>query len=83
MIKHIATEIKNIFNFHDYSIPKTRLIELSKIIFSMNEEITKDKISSFFYKVIRGQYGVLYKMPTCLTSMYHKHLLENKNPWLK
>lgn len=82
MKNHIAKLIKELYDFHDYEVPKEKVLRLAEIILSMRET-NEVKINYFFDDVVTGKYGILYRMPTCLTSMYHKFLIENANPFIK
>ena len=39
--------------------------------------ISEKQIDQFFDSVSKGEYGVLYKMPTCLLSMFQRFRKEN------
>lgn len=74
----IANEIKNIYDFHEYSISKEKVIELSKLIIKAMPNITEQHIKDFSEKVKSGEFGVMYKMPTSIMSMFQNYIHSNK-----
>ena len=72
MKNHIAKQIKIIYDFHDYEVPKERVLAIAQILINIKEPKSKQSIEDFFYDILSGKYGILYKAPTCLTSMYWK-----------
>ena len=80
MIKLIAIKIAELYELHDYVITPKKLKILAGIIHKMSPTATEKQINEFFNFVMQGQYGILYKSPTCLTSMYYTYRKDNWKP---
>ena len=80
MIKIIAKHIADLYELHDYDITPDKLKRLAGIINRMNPNATEKQVNEFFAFVLQGQFGTLYKSPTCLTSMYYTYRKDNWVP---
>ena len=75
----IANSIKNLYDFHDYQIAKENLLRLTKSVIEIKPDISAQNFDKFIKSVGLGEYGVLYRMPTCLLSMFQKYKVEPGN----
>ena len=80
MNKIIANEIASLYKFHEFDISPGKLKRLAEIIYQMNPNANEKIIKEFFRFAEQGQYGMLYKNPTCLTTMYNTYRKDNKRP---
>ncbi len=69
----ISKLIADLYAFHDYEVQKDRIVELTKLILMAEPELTDKEAEDFFMKVKMGEYGVLYKAPSCLMSMFQTY----------
>jgi hypothetical protein len=68
-----------VFSFNDYDIDIEKAVKIAKLMIEINPNITEVNADKFFDKVNKGEYGTLYRMPTCLLSMYQKFIKESEN----
>lgn len=80
MKKMIAKEIASLYKFHEFDITPEKLKRLAEIIYQMNPNVEDKIVKEFFRFVEQGEYGILYKNPTCLTSMYSTYRKDNRKP---
>jgi len=80
--KKAKKEIGNLYSWHKYEIEPKEVNEICLIFEKLHTRITDEEIIKFLFAVKSGKYGMLYKAPTSLTSMFYKHFKigENKNP---
>ena len=78
MKKIIASYIMALYKLHEYEISKDKLKALAEIIYDANPSVNEKTIKEFFRFVKQGQYGVLYRVPTSLTSMYYMYRKDNR-----
>lgn len=70
----ISKEIKSLYDFHDYDITKERILEITSLILDVRKDITPEQIIRFCMNVKSGQYGTLYKAPSCLMGFFREFL---------
>ena len=70
--QQIFSEIVDLYNFHGYDCEKSRIIELVKLVIDIMPTITADKFKEFVHMVKTGEYGMLYKAPTSLITMFRQ-----------
>ena len=75
--KLILNRLKSLYDFHEYEVSKDNMLILSKMMIDIMPGISEKQIDQFFDSVSKGEYGVLYKMPTCLLSMFQRFRKEN------
>ena len=69
----ISNKIADLYAFHDYEVQKDRIVELTKLILMAEPELTEKEAEDFFIKVKMGEFGVVYKAPSCLMSMFQTY----------
>lgn len=70
--KLIALKLKEVYDHHEYAIKQDNF---DKTVLNISELIDDQKhIDDFFKRVSLGEYGVLYRMPTCIMSMLKKYV---------
>jgi len=67
-----------LYDFHEYEISKDNMLKLTSCLIDINPKSTTDDFEKFMKQIYMGKHGVLYKMPTCILSMYYKFCRENK-----
>jgi len=70
--------LKGLFDWHEYEVSKEKINEICQVFEKSNPKITDEKIIDFIEQVKSGKFGVLYKTPTSITSMFYKHFLADK-----
>ena len=73
----ISAKVKTLYDFHEYEISKENLIKLSNSFFEIKPNLDIEYFDKFIKSVSLGKYGVLYRMPTCILSMFHKYINDN------
>ena len=73
----ISAKIKGLYDYHEYQISKENLIKLSESFFEIKPDLDLLTFDNFIKAVSLGKYGILYKMPTCILSMFNKFVSEN------
>lgn len=68
----ISKHICSLYEFHDYTISDANIVKLAGLICEIDKHITPAKFANFVNRVEMGEFGTLYKMPTCLTSMFQQ-----------
>ena len=76
----IANEIKSIYDFHEYAISKEKIIELTDLFLEVMPEFTEYHIKDFIKRIRKGEYGILYKMPTSIMVMLQQYKKEYGKP---
>ena len=76
----IANSLKSIYDFHDYEISKDKIIELTRLIIEIRPNITINEFENFIDGIKKGKFGILYKMPTSIMSMFQKFNNELNKP---
>jgi len=66
-------EIGNLYSWHKYEVEPWEVNEMCLIFEKLKPEISDEDIIEFLFIVKSGKYGMLYKAPTSLTSMFYKH----------
>ena len=69
----ISNKIADLYAFHDYEVKKDRIVELTKLILLAEPELTEKEAENFFLKIKMGEFGVVYKAPSCLMSMFQTY----------
>ena len=82
MEKTIIKLIKDLYTFHDYEISRDKAHEIARILIETKPPKDEAEINLFFEQVKMGKFGTLYRVPTCLTSMYYKSTKTNKSPFI-
>ena len=75
----ISDKIKDLFDYHEYQISKVNLIRLSNAFIEIKKDLSLEYFEKFLKDVELGKYGILYRMPTCLLSMFQKYNQGNKS----
>lgn len=73
-LKKISEKIKDVYDFHDYEVAPEKLKRLTSLIYQKKTNITEHQIDQFFDMVLKGEFGILYKQPTCLTYMFDQFI---------
>jgi len=68
----ISGKLINLFDYHEYVISKDNLIKLSNAFIEIDPKLNVETFNKFIKEVELGKYGILYKMPTCILSMFQK-----------
>lgn len=72
---YLAEKLATVFIAHEYIVTPD---SLKYIISCLEKRITienlsKEQIDKFIDHVEMGFYGILFKQPTCIASMFHRH----------
>ena len=70
----ISEELSKLYSSHEYNISVDALVDLASMIIEKEPLIDIDYLRDFVKRVKLGEYGTLYKMPTSLMGMLHRHL---------
>lgn len=89
--RKICAEIGRLYVFHGYAVSpdnktdleaqKQTIIELADLMLTAQPDLTEKEAMEFFLKVKLGEFGVLYRAPSSLMSMfqlYRGHLVRQK-----
>lgn len=69
----ISRLIADLYAFHDYEVQKDRIVELTKLVLLAEPELTEKEAEDFFMKVKMGEFGVVFKAPSCLMFMFQTY----------
>lgn len=75
--KHVAIKLKELYESHDYEIKPDNF---DKLVNQLATVIRPQEVDEFFECVSAGEFGTLYKMPTCLMAMAQKFKEECRKP---
>lgn len=70
----ISQEIFKLFKMHNYDTSAELIKEIADLILQKEESVTIEYFVDFCTRIKMGEYGTLYRMPTCFMAMYHQHL---------
>ena len=75
----ISSEVKALYDFHDYEITKEKIIEIVNLMLYVKKDLTADETKAFCLKVKAGIYGTFFKSPSCLMSMFQEFKAAHPN----
>lgn len=73
----ISKRIKELYDFHDYDVSKDKIIRISELILKSKPDLSEKDFNEFIDFVELGKYGILYRIPTCILSMFQQYKKDN------
>lgn len=75
-MEYLMKKLITIFEYHEYDAPPNKMKYIIECInkYSNINKLSKQNIDDFIYRLETGEYGTLYKQPTCLLVMWRKYV---------
>jgi len=68
-----------LYLFNEYELNDKKAVQIAKLMLEVYPNIKEEQAVIFFDRVSKGEFGMLYKMPTCIMSMFQKYVKEPEN----
>ncbi|NLN31947.1 MAG: hypothetical protein GX158_12075 [Bacteroidales bacterium] len=79
LLINLSEKLQEIYNFNGYDIEKEKIVKIAYLMKEIDSKKTKEEMMKFLDMVNKGVYGMLYRAPTCILSMYQKYVKDTRD----